>query len=118
MKAGIRKLLHQKKNIPIEVIQDCIRVYADNYNLYQKLLSDSMKKKEYKHLVKFGRHTPQYLNSIEEHIQLHFDKFLSIVTEQTGVTFKYNKRKRNNYSATDEDQDFSDLAYSGVTDDL
>jgi hypothetical protein len=113
MKAGIKKLLHNKKNIPVEVIEKCMLLYAERYNLIQTL-SESMKRKEDKHILKFGKHTPQYLHSIELHAHIHFGKFLSIVTEQTGVTFKHNKKRTLIHS----DQDFSQLAYSGVTEDF
>ena len=113
MKAGIKKLLHNKKNIPVEVIEKCMLLYAERYNLIQTL-SESMKRKEDKHIQKFGKHTPQYLHSIELHAHIHFGKFLSIVTEQTGVTFKHNKKRTLIHS----DQDFSQLAYSGVTEDF
>lgn len=119
MKAGIRKLLHDKKKLPIDVIENCIKVYAEKNNLYQRLLSDSMRKKEGRHFQKFGKYTSSYLNSIHLHIEMHFGMFLNVVTEQTGVTFKYNRKKTSKDSTDfDDEQDFSDLAYSGVTDDL
>lgn len=120
MQAGIRRLLHDKKKLPIEVIEKCILVYAEKYNLVEILLVESMKKKEYKYLQKFGRHTPQYLHEVEDHAQIHFDMFLSVVTEQTGMIFKYNKKKRkkHNFIPANYGQDFSELAYSGITDDL
>lgn len=114
MQKGIRKLLHEKKKIPIDTIEKCIAIYVDQYDLKNVLLTPKLQEKEDKHLQKFGKPTPQFVRLVRWHTENNFSKFLSVVTKETGVTFRYNKKKAWQH----QNDDFSELAYSGVTDDL
>lgn len=121
MNKGIKNLLHDRKKITLEVITKCITIYAEKYNLKEILLSNGEKRKEEKYQQKFGKMSPQFLHTVELHIELNFSMFLSIVTQETGVQFKERKVKKRVWEdepGINRDACWGYLAYNNVADDF
>jgi hypothetical protein len=113
MRNNLRKLLHVKKGISIETIELCIKAYEEKYNLTRKVSEKELLKEEkYSGLKKKNIRT--HNSYVADHIETHFGKFLSVVTDIAGIRFKAKRKK----ALVEHEQDFSDFAYSGVTDDL
>jgi len=112
---GLYKLLIKSRGIAPEIVCECLDTYFDLY-LKSQFAPERMSNSEKKYYTQ--RRIKAY--TIEHASGDNFDKFLKIVTEKTGQTFKTKFKKRRNayddwYAEASMD---GTLAYSGVTDDF
>lgn len=115
-KKGIYHLLHTTKDIPVEVVENCITIYGDMY--VNKNKSNKQKRTEEKYPHEKEKNDIRIRKFIWDCASANFGKFLKIVTEQTGVVFKPNKRKNKEYDWWEESNLDGIFAYSGCTDDF
>lgn len=95
------RLFVQRHKIPVETLIECLEVFRERESTVELL---------------HGR------GSILKHTKLWWEKFLGVVTEKTGKTFRKNPNARRYGDGYNEWWDECNLdgsfAYNGVTDDF
>lgn len=102
---GLYEFLHIKKGVPVETIIECLEEYSSRYIM-------SKQPPQRKFILQCVCFTE------------NFSKFLAIVTEKTGLTFKKNTSRKQRKGKDTYDDWFArassdgSFAYNGCTDDF